>query len=75
MLQYNTTLERYIVWYLDGERYHAIDITPAELDEFQKNFFFILNLAIGGDKGAGDPTGNTFPQWMIVDYIRVFQEL
>jgi beta-glucanase (GH16 family) len=66
--------EELIRWLVDDVQYHAIDITPADLEEFQEEFFFIFNLAVGGDKGAGIPSGGTFfPQWMIVDYVRVFQ--
>jgi len=65
--------ENEIVWYIDDTRYHAIDITGEDLSEFRQPFFFIVNLAIGGDKGAGDPGPNIYPQWMILDYIRVFQ--
>jgi beta-glucanase (GH16 family) len=63
-----------IVWLLDGEEFHVIDITPAGLDEFHKPMFFILNVAVGGI-WPGSPDGSTiFPQEMKVDYIRVFQE-
>ncbi|WP_296705162.1 glycoside hydrolase family 16 protein [Algoriphagus sp.] len=63
-----------IVWLLDGEEYHVIDITPAGLDEFHKPMFFIFNVAVGGI-WPGSPDGSTvFPQEMKVDYIRVFQE-
>ena len=67
--------EQFIRWYIDNEEYHAIDITPLELEEFREKFFFILNVAVGGDKGAGNPAGTLFPQWMVIDYIRVFQEV
>jgi beta-glucanase (GH16 family) len=40
---------------------------------FDKAFFFIFNIAVGGN-WPGSPDGTTvFPQRMIVDYIRVFQ--
>ncbi len=40
---------------------------------FNKNFFFILNVAVGGD-WPGDPDGSSvFPQSMYVDYVRVYQ--
>ena len=40
---------------------------------FNQPFFFIFNVAVGGN-WPGSPDGNTtFPQRMIVDYIRVFQ--
>lgn len=63
-----------IVWLLDNVQYHVIDIRPAGLNEFQKPFFFILNVAVGG-KWPGNPDGSTvFPQEMKVDYLRVFQK-
>ncbi|HPM31801.1 MAG TPA: glycoside hydrolase family 16 protein, partial [Chryseolinea sp.] len=50
-----------------------IDITPIGLTEFKKKFFFIFNVAVGGE-WAGSPDNTTvFPQRMVVDYIRVFQ--
>ncbi len=63
-----------ITWYMDDQQYHAIDITQSELSEFQEEFFFIFNVAVGGN-WPGSPNANTiFPQQMIVDYVRVFQE-
>jgi hypothetical protein len=62
-----------IKWYIDDKLYHVIDITPVGLTEFKKKFFFVFNLAIGGE-WAGDPDATTiFPQRMVVDYVRVFQ--
>ncbi|HOX82780.1 MAG TPA: family 16 glycosylhydrolase, partial [Chryseolinea sp.] len=62
-----------IKWYMDNVRYHVIDITPIGLTEFKKKFFFIFNVAVGGE-WAGSPDNTTvFPQRMVVDYIRVFQ--
>ncbi len=65
--------ETAIRWLLDDEQYHVIDITPGDLEEFQREFYMLINVAVGGDKGAGDPSGTTFPQWMIIDYIRYFE--
>ena len=63
-----------IRWYVDDTQYHVIDTTPGELDEFRSNFFFIMNVAVGG-LWPGSPDATTsFPQHMIVDYIRVFQQ-
>ncbi len=65
--------EKKIVWYLDDKKFHEIDTTPAELSEFQEEYFFIFNLAVGGD-WPGRPDGSAiFPQQLVVDYIRVFQ--
>ena len=62
-----------IRWLMDDIEYHVIDTSPAELDEFRNSFFFIFNVAVGGD-WPGSPDGSTeFPQMMVVDYVRVFQ--
>ena len=62
-----------IVWFLDGAEYFRI--TPAGLggDQwvFNHAFFMILNVAVGG-YWPGYPDGTTsFPQTMLVDYVRV----
>jgi beta-glucanase (GH16 family) len=65
--------ENYIKWYLDDVQFHIIDITPSGLSEFKEKFFFIFNVAVGGN-WPGSPDGTTvLPQRMVVDYIRVFQ--
>ncbi len=62
-----------IKWYLDDVLYHTADITPGDLAAFRAPFFFIMNVAVGGD-WPGYPNNSTqFPQRMIVDYVRVFQ--
>lgn len=62
-----------ITFLRDDIQYHQADIGPSGLSEFHHNFFFILNVAIGGD-WPGSPNETTlFPQTMAVDYIRVFQ--
>jgi beta-glucanase (GH16 family) len=60
--------------FVDGIRYFVIDITPAGLSEFHAPFFIILNLAVGGN-WPGNPNASTiFPQYMFVDYVRVYQD-
>lgn len=64
-----------IEWYMDDELYHTF--TPANTAgqpyPFNQPFFFIFNVAVGGNL-PGSPDANTrFPQNMIVDYVRVFQ--
>jgi beta-glucanase (GH16 family) len=62
-----------IKWYMDDVKYNEIDITPDKLSEFKNEYFFVFNVAVGGN-WPGNPDGSTtFPQHMIVDYIRVFQ--
>ena len=62
-----------IRWFVDNKQYHVIDTTPAELDEFRRNFFFIFNVAVGGNWPGSPNTTTTFPHHLIVDYVRVFQ--
>jgi len=61
-----------ITWYMDDIQYHVIDISPAELSEFQNEFFFIFNVAVGGNWPQSPNNSTVFPQVMVVDYIRVF---
>ena len=60
-----------IIWLRDDIQYKVIDIT--NLSAFHNNFFFIFNVAVGGN-WPGNPNSSTvFPQQMVVDYVRVFQ--
>ena len=67
--------EQNIRWYFDDINFNTMDITPAELSAFHNNFYFIMNIAVGGNWPGNPDTSTYFPQWMIVDYIRVFQKL
>lgn len=63
-----------IVWLVDDAPYYELSISVAEKNEFKSEFFFLMNVAVGGN-WPGNPTETTkFPQRMVVDYIRVFQE-
>lgn len=65
--------ENSIKWYSDDVLYHEMSITDSELSEFHQPFFFLLNVAVGGN-WPGNPVPSTdFPQQMKVDYIRVYQ--
>jgi beta-glucanase (GH16 family) len=74
----------YAVWwspdsikFLLDDRVYAT-VTPASLPKgakwvFDHPFFLLLNLAVGGDwPGAPDET-SSFPQTMLVDWVRVWQ--
>lgn len=41
---------------------------------FNKPFFFLFNVAVGGNWPGSPNASTTFPQQMLVDYIRVFQK-
>ena len=40
---------------------------------FNEDFYFIINLAVGGNWPGNPDATTSFPQWLIVDYIRVYQ--
>ena len=63
-----------IVWYIDNIKYHEVAITDPELSEFRNDFFFIFNVAVGGNWPGSPDASTTFPQRMAVDYVRVFQD-
>ena len=63
-----------IIWYIDDMQYHIMDITPAGLSAFQAEFFFIFNVAVGGNWPGSPNSSTVFPQRMVVDYVRVFQK-
>jgi len=66
-----------VSFFVDQDRYvrrTRADLQPGWKWVFDKPFFLILNLAVGGD-WPGNPDSNTvFPQAMLVDYVRVFQK-
>lgn len=66
-----------IRWYVDSELYQQQDSWySAEQDypaPFDRTFYMILNLAVGGHFD-GDPTADTaFPAEMCIDYVRVYE--
>lgn len=64
-------------WYVDETPFITItnDDTKGYNYPFNSDFFFIMNVAVGGN-WPGNPDETTeFPQSMEIDYIRVFQEL
>ncbi len=65
--------ETAIRWLRDDIEYHVADISPADLSEFHSDFFFIFNVAVGGNWPGSPDASTVFPQTMTVDYVRVFQ--
>lgn len=65
----------YLRFYVDDVLYQ--EIKPEDLPGrwvFDKPFFIILNIAVGGSY-VGFPTSETpFPQTMLIDYVRVYKE-
>lgn len=65
-----------IRWYFDDVNYYSTtnwwtgDPYPAP---FNQPFFFILNIAVGGNWPGYPDASTPFPQSMYVDYVRVYQ--
>ncbi|GLY03478.1 MULTISPECIES: family 16 glycosylhydrolase [Actinoplanes] len=62
-----------IVWQLDGVEYYRV--TPATVSGstwvFDHPFYMILNVAVGGNWPGSPDASTSFPQTMLVDYVRV----
>lgn len=62
-----------IAWSVDQQEFASIPISSGELSEFHEEFFILLNIAVGGAH-AGRPDATTdFPQYMYIDWVRVYQ--
>jgi beta-glucanase (GH16 family) len=67
-------------WYVDGEMYHKTtqwytsDPDAPQGAPFDQSFYWILNVAVGGNWPGYPDESSEFPQRMMVDYIRVYQE-
>ena len=62
-----------VTWLVDDIPFYSYQFTDApDFDAFQKPFFLIFNIAVGG-RWPGYPDDSTnFPQRLVVDYVRVF---
>jgi beta-glucanase (GH16 family) len=63
-----------IRWFLDDELYSTV--TPDDLRGnpwvFDHDFFLLVNVAVGGTLPGNPDPSVTFPQTMLIDYIRVY---
>jgi len=63
-----------IRWYADEKLYHTV--TRADLRGnpwvFDHDFFLLVNVAVGGRFSERPDRSVTFPQRMLVDYIRIY---
>ena len=64
-------------WYVDGICYQTMNISSEQMDEFQRDHFIILNLALGSNSSPftlnQTVSANFTNATMYVDYVRVFQ--
>ena len=64
-----------IRWYVDDNLYTTI--SKADLGgnnyPFNEKFYFLINLAVGGNLPGPPDATTVFPQYLIIDYIRIYQ--
>ena len=64
-----------ITFYLDGATQGSATINlAANGSTFQKPFFLLLNLAIGGSWPGYPDNQTTFPQALAVDWVRIYSQ-
>jgi beta-glucanase (GH16 family) len=63
-----------IRWYVDDEQF--FQLTPKSVPGdwvYDHPFFIIINLAVGGNWPGYPDESTVFPQYLMVDYVRVYQ--
>ena len=67
-------------WYVDGEMYHKTTHWYTSYPDapegapFDQPFYWIFNVAVGGNWPGSPDENSEFPQRMTVDYVRVYQK-
>ncbi|MDR3596398.1 family 16 glycosylhydrolase [Clostridium sp.] len=65
-----------IKWFVDDTQYFEYNIKNGNngTTPFQKPFFIVLNLAVGGNWPKSPDSSTKFPAKMYVDYVRVYNK-
>ena len=66
--------ENEFIWFVDGQEYLRKSIEGKQFSAFQKEFFLLLNIAVGGEFSGRPDKTTPFPQCMYVDWIRVYKK-
>lgn len=65
-----------IRFYVDSDLYATrtqAELRPGQRWVFDHPFFLLLNVAVGGDWPGNPDASTTFPQTMLIDYVRVYR--
>lgn len=62
-----------IKMYLNGVNYYTLNTSPADMSEFRQTFYILFNLAVGGEWPGYPDSSTVFPQYMYIDWVRVYQ--
>ncbi|MEX0331008.1 MAG: family 16 glycosylhydrolase [Puniceicoccaceae bacterium] len=63
-----------ITWSVDGVPYHTT-LLEDDMKEFQRGFYLILNLAVGGFWPGNPDRTSVFPMRMFVDWVRAYRDV
>jgi beta-glucanase (GH16 family) len=63
-----------ISFFVDGEHFYTFEPEnrTREVWPFDQPFYFLLNLAIGGNFGGSEIDETIFPVEYVIDYVRVY---
>ncbi|MEM6522486.1 MAG: glycoside hydrolase family 16 protein [Bacteroidota bacterium] len=66
--------ENNLKFFVDGSQHYELIINEELGAHFRNEFFFIMNVAVGGNPVPSPDASTVFPQRMFVDYVRVYQK-
>lgn len=66
--------ETSIRWLVDDYQFFEKSLAGPEFDPFRAPFYLLVKLAVGGDRPGSPDHTSRFPQHLVLDYIRVFQQ-
>lgn len=68
-------------WYVDGELFQSLGTgmwyssTPGDFPApFNRRFHLLINLAVGGNWPGSPDASTVFPQDLVIDYVRIYQD-
>lgn len=64
-----------ITMYLDGNETFSINLNKINTNAFTKPFYLLLNVAVGGEWPGFNIDESVFPLEMVIDYIKIYQEV
>jgi hypothetical protein len=62
-----------IRWYLDKQNFMTLTKAAHPGIPITNNFYFILNVAVGGNFPGASNASTIFPESLVVDYVRVYK--
>lgn len=66
--------ENTLKFFVDGKQHYELIINAELGAHFRNKFFFIMNVAVGGNPVPSPDASTILPQRMFIDYIRVYQK-